>query len=223
MFETDPAVASAEVKLIVIDEANGYELCVPEDGQRPRDSFWRKKAQPSGVAALVAAIKVTPPASPAKPLVEIAAEEPATPLIPIRIDVARLESELLRVGEAEEKEEPAPKKVCIDCEDPFPLAGFYPNALAKDGCQSRCKSCDKKRRAEYNQGLHPRASEKQDRDRDAARKRAMKAQSKQADPPVGEDGERAAPPHSMVVPIISRGAYIYEGVRGGPLISGYVK
>jgi hypothetical protein len=58
--------------------------------------------------------------------------------------------------EQEPKSEPdgkqEPEKICVDCELPLALSSFYTNAASKDGRQSRCKSCDNKRRAEYN---HP--------------------------------------------------------------------
>jgi hypothetical protein len=190
----------AEPKIVVIDEANGYELCVPENGKRPRDSFWRRKADAGNVAALVTAIKAARPAP-----------EPQ----PDRIDVARLEPELRAAAEPgpEEPEPEEPKKTCIDCGDELALSSFYPNALAKDGRQSRCKPCDKKRRAEYNQGLHVKMSERRAYDLEVARKRALEAQ---AAAQAKLAGDEEAPPHSAVV-------YTYKGVRGGPLIFGYVK
>ena len=41
-------------------------------------------------------------------------------------------------------EEPKLKK-CIECKERKPESAFYKNRKAKDGLQSRCKACDKKR------------------------------------------------------------------------------
>ncbi len=93
------------------------------------------------------------------------------------------------------------EKICIDCGLPYPLDAFYTKNATKDGRQSRCRECDKKRRTEYNQGLHVKASEQDDRERDAARKRASEATVSAG----------KSPP------------YVYKGISGGFLIYGYVK
>lgn len=38
-------------------------------------------------------------------------------------------------------------KRCVDCNEPFALEAFYKCAASKDGRQSRCIVCDRKRRA----------------------------------------------------------------------------
>ena len=40
-------------------------------------------------------------------------------------------------------------KTCLDCKEQKPLEDFYRRKTAKDGRQSRCKSCEKERCAQY--------------------------------------------------------------------------
>lgn len=184
-------------KLIVLAEADDYELCVPEDGFRPKDSFWRRKETPS----LVAIVRMTPststlPEPSPLPVIQESVTEPVVEpeVEPVKL---RLVRDKFEVPEKLERGE----KICIDCGLPYPLAAFYTSSSTKDGRQSRCKECDKKRRTEYNQGLHVKASEQDGYEREASRKRASEATS--------AAGKAAR--------------YTYKGVSGGFLIHGYVK
>jgi hypothetical protein len=201
LTENDTRAAMAVgKKLIVLAEADDYELCVPEDGSRPKDSFWRRKEVPS----LVSIVRMTSSTSsqseaalPEEPPSALVIPEPAVPEPVIEPVKLRLVRDKYEVPDKLERGE----KICIDCGFPYPLTGFYTNSSTKDGRQSRCKECDKKRRTEYNQGLHVKASEQDNHERDASRKRASEV--------VQASGK--AP------------AYVYKGVSGGFLIHGYVK
>jgi len=99
-------------------------------------------------------------------------------------------------------------KECIDCSFPFPLAAFYTSTSSKDGRQSRCKGCDRRRRAEHNRGLHVKASDQIDFEREESRKRAMEVVALSKPVIEGAEGVEVRP---------------YEGVKGGYLIYGYVR
>lgn len=201
-------------KLVILSEVGGYELCVPEDGFRPVDSFWRKKEPPS----LVALVRMTEPISteelpldqpvipePEPAIVEqpepaVVEPEPAVEPVaePVKLRLVPQKYDKYEVPNSIERGE----KICIDCGFPYPRDAFYTNSSTKDGRQSRCKECDKKRRTEYNQGLHVKASEQDDHERGAARKRASEV--------VQAAGNKVPP-------------YTYKGVSGGFLIYGFVK
>jgi hypothetical protein len=198
-------------KLIVLAEADDYELCVPEDGFRPKDSFWRRKETSSLVAIVrmtssasstslasstssASPISSTSPQSEPTPI-EAASSEPAIEFEePVKLRLVRDKFEVPNKLERGEK-------ICVDCGLPYPLAAFYTSSSSKDGRQSRCKECDNKRRAEHNQGLHVRASAQNDFVRETSRKRAAE---------VAAAAGKAAP-------------YTYKGATGGFLIFGYVK
>jgi len=233
--ENDVRAAMAEgKKLVVLSEVDDYELCVPEDGFRPVDSFWRKKEK--SISALVAVVKMSEPRalpvreaephespapemrpetrpevrpgffepplaaelSPAEPVTEPDVPVLAATVVPVKLRLVPQRYGKYEVPDGIERDE----KICIDCGFPYPLGAFYTNTATKDGRQSRCKECDKKRRTEYNRGLHVKVSERDDYVRDGARKQAMEA---------------TVPAAAADKP------YIYKGVSGGFLIYGFVK
>jgi hypothetical protein len=218
LTENDVRAVMAEgKKLVILNEVNGYELCVPEDGSRPVDSFWRKKEK--SIDALVAVVKMSRPhgastsesepheSEPRETLAseprETLASEPRETLassiepLPVKLRVVPQKYDKYEVPVRLERGE----KICIDCQLPYPRDAFYTNSATKDGHQSRCKECDKKRRTEYNRGLHVKASERDDYIREATRKQAMEA----------------------VSVVVADKPYAYEGVSGGFLIFGYVR
>lgn len=219
------AALAAGKKIVVLAEEGDYELCIPEGGIRPKDSFWRRKRMQT-ISPLVAIVKmsappigrksvVTPEPVVEMPKLELVAEvlEPvnsSSRLSPLRDDLAGSSQGSIKLRLLSKN---APntglergEKICIDCELPYSLKdGFYVNSSAKDGRQSRCKECDNKRRAEHNQGLHVKASEKADFDLEISRKRALEAVAT-----VSGSEKKAAP-------------YEYKGVSGGFLIYGYVR
>lgn len=227
-------------KIVVLAEEEDYELCIPEGGIRPKDSFWRKKMQT--ISPLVAIVRMSAPSivresaaklAPESEMIGPVVEEPklepvvgapesepshvkiaepinsSSRLSPLRSDLARSSQGSIKLrllhknapNTGLERDE----KICIDCELPYPRDAFYTNSSAKDGRQSRCKECDNRRRAEHNQGLHVRASEKADFDREVARKRALEVVASVPAPP-----GKTSP-------------YVYKGVSGGFLIYGYVR
>jgi len=207
-------------KVVVLSEVDDYELCVPEDGFRPKDSFWRKRKM-DPVSQLVEIVKMSgPPPVTQEPEVAVvvklapsletlespieSAEQVSEPQpSAVKIKPLSMKLQLLR------KDSPSfglerGEKICIDCELPYPFDAFYTNSSARDGRQSRCKECDNKRRSEHNQGLHVKVSEKADFVRDASRKRASE---------VAVTASATA----------KTAGYVYKGISGGFLIYGYVR
>jgi hypothetical protein len=205
--ENDVRAAMAEgKKIVVLSEVDGFELCVPEDGFRPRDSFWRrKKEMMEPLSALAAVVRMSgleraavreSESKVTEQSAETAKELAVEPLSPVKLRLIPRPNKY-EVPDTIERDE----KICIDCEFPYPLGAFYTNTATKDGRQSRCKECDKKRRTEYNQGLHVKTDAQDEYIREASRKRACEMN--------GGMG-KAAP-------------YVYKGVSGGFLIYGYVR
>ena len=208
------AALAAGKKIVVLAEEGDYELCIPEGGIRPKDSFWRKKKMQT-ISPLVEIVRMSAPSIARE---SVATSEPES-IEPV-VESPKLEP-IAEAPEPESLHEPiklrllrknAPntglerdEKFCIDCELPYPRDAFYTNSSAKDGRQSRCKECDNRRRAEHNQGLHVKASYKVDFDREMARKRALEVVATVPTP-----GKKAA-------------SYEYKGVSGGFLIYGYVR
>jgi hypothetical protein len=94
-------------------------------------------------------------------------------------------------------------KTCIDCGFPFPLAAFYTSTSSTDGRQPRCKGCDKKHKDESGQSLRAKAAAIARRDADEKE-------------PIETASEKPAAP-------VTNAKYVYEGVRDGYLIYGYIR